>query len=138
MISITDVAKEFCDQGCGFAFISVARDHRHQNLRVFMRLLRKGRVMNTDIRPFNMMEQVVDFSLMELMQKSKMCTCERCCADVRAIVLNSLPPKYVVTRVGEAMLQFELLTPQMQAAVVSEIMIAIEKVNRNPRHSSSD
>ena len=94
--------------------------------------------MNTDIRPFNMMEQVVDFSLMELMQKSKMCTCERCCADVRAIVLNSLPPKYVVTRVGEAMLQFELLTPQMQAAVVSEIMIAIEKVNRNPRHSSID
>ena len=109
-----------------------------RTLRVFMRLLRKGRVMNTDIRPFNMMEQVVDFSLMELMQKSKMCTCERCCADVRAIVLNSLPPKYVVTRVGEAMLQFELLTPQMQAAVVSEIMIAIEKVNRNPRHSSID
>jgi competence protein ComFB len=92
--------------------------------------------MEKEIRPFNMMEQVVDIRLMELMNKSKMCVCERCCADVRAIVLNSLPPKYVVTRVGEAMLQFELLTPQMQAVVVSEIMIAIEKVCRNPRHSA--
>lgn len=84
---------------------------------------------------FNMMEQAVDLRLLELMKKSGMCACERCCADVRAIVLNSLPPKYVVTRVGEAMMQFELLTPQMQAVVVSEILIAIEKVKRNPRHN---
>jgi competence protein ComFB len=91
--------------------------------------------MNKEFQPLNMMEQVVDLRLMELMHKSEMCTCGRCCADVRAIVLNSLPPKYVVTRVGEAMLQFELLTPQMQAIVVSEIMIAIEKVSRNPRHN---
>lgn len=91
--------------------------------------------MDNDFKPFNMMEQVVDLRLGELMRKCEMCACRRCRADVRAIVLNSLPPKYVVTRVGEAMLQFELLTPQMQAVVVSEIMMAIEKVSRNPRHN---
>ena len=90
--------------------------------------------MNLEYQPFNIMEQVVDSRLLELMQKSHMCTCARCCADVRAIVLNSLPPRYVVTRVGEAMLLYELLTPQMQAVVVSEILIAIEKVCNNPRH----
>ena len=101
----------------------------------------KGEAMNTEAmskeyQPFNMMEQVVESRLLEMMQKSKMCTCGKCCADVRAIVLNSLPPKYVVTRVGEAMLQYELMTPQMQAIVVSELMMAIEKVCRNPRHGS--
>lgn len=96
----------------------------------------KGEAMNTEYQPFNMMEQVVEARLLEMMKKSKMCTCGKCCADVRAIVLNSLPPKYVVTRVGEAMLQYELMTPQMQAIVVSELMIAIEKVCRNPRHGS--
>ncbi len=91
--------------------------------------------MIKEYQPFNMMEQVVEARLLDMMHKSRMCTCGKCCADVRAIVLNSLPPKYVVTRVGEAMLQYELMTPQMQAVVVSEITIAIEKVCRNPRHS---
>ena len=90
--------------------------------------------MSQEYRPFNMMEQVVDARLMELMRESRMCTCGRCCADVRAIVLNNLPPKYVVTRIGEAMLQFEMMTPQMQAVVVTEITLAIDKVCRNPRH----
>lgn len=84
--------------------------------------------------PFNIMEQIVDLKLTELIKKACMCDCERCCADVRAIVLNNLPPKYVVTRVGEAMAEYDLLTTQMQAHVVSEIFIAIEKVKRNPRH----
>lgn len=83
----------------------------------------------------NMMEQAIDSKMLELMEKSGMCTCERCRADVRAIVLNSLPPKYVVTRVGEAMIRFELQTAQMQAVVVSEILLAVEKVKRNPRHN---
>ena len=83
----------------------------------------------------NMMEQAVDFKLLELMKKSGMCTCEQCYADVRTLVLNRLPPKYVLTAVGKAMTEYELLTPQMQAVVVSEIVSAIDKVGRNPRHS---
>lgn len=94
--------------------------------------------MRKEYLSINMMEQAVDFRLSELMRKSGVCTCERCRADVRAIVLNSLPPKYVVTRVGEAMTQFELLTPQMQAVVVAEILIAIDRVSRNPRHNELD
>ncbi len=83
----------------------------------------------------NVMEQIVNLKLLRLMKKAGMCTCERCCADVRALALNSLPPKYVVTQAGEAMMEFELLTSQMQAVVVTEIMHAIEKVTRAPRHS---
>jgi competence protein ComFB len=86
-------------------------------------------------RPVNMMERVVELKLLELMKKSDVCCCEKCCADVRAIALNSLPPKYVVTREGEAMTEFDLMTSQMQAVVVSELLIAVEKVRRNPRHN---
>ena len=82
----------------------------------------------------NVMEQIVNLKLKELMRKTGMCTCERCCADVRALALNNLPPKYVVTPAGEAMTEFELLTTQMQAVVITEIMHAIERVARAPRH----
>jgi len=93
--------------------------------------------MQNEYHSVNMMEQAVDLRLSELMKKSGMCTCERCRNDVRTLVLNRLPPKYVATPVGEAMTQFELLTTQMQAVVVSEIVSAIEKVHRNPHHSKN-
>jgi hypothetical protein len=32
------------------------------------------------------------------------------------------------------MMQFELLTPQMQAVVTTEVLLAIEKVKKRPRH----
>jgi len=82
----------------------------------------------------NMMEQAIDLKLVELMEKSGMCVCEQCCADVRTIALNALPPKYVLNPVGEAMTQFELMTTQMQAVVATEIVTAIERVKRNPHH----
>jgi competence protein ComFB len=94
--------------------------------------------MKNECRSINMMEQAVDIRLPALMKKAGVCTCEQCCADVRALALNRLPARYVVNRVGEAMTQFELLTTQMQAAVVSEILIAIEKVHLNPRHNEGE
>ena len=90
--------------------------------------------MNKKYTSSNMMEQMVDYKIPELMKQSNMCTYERCCADVRALALNHLPPKYVVTRVGKAMTQFELLGIQTQANITTAIMFAIEKVSRNPRH----
>ncbi len=93
------------------------------------------RVVKEVYLSINVMEQVVNLKLLKLMRRAGMCTCERCCADVRALALNNLPPKYVVTQAGEAMMEFELLTSQMQAVVVTEIMHAIDKVTRAPRHS---
>ena len=95
---------------------------------------RIGLAMQKEILSINMMEQVVDLKLLELMKNAGMCTCGRCRADVRSIALNSLPPRYVATLAGEAMTQFELLTSQMQALVITEILMAIDKVSRNPRH----
>lgn len=90
--------------------------------------------MNKRFISYNMTEQMVDYKLNELIEQSKMCKCERCCADVRALALNTLPPKYVVTRIGEAMTKFDLLGIQKQTNITTAIMIAIEKVSRNPRH----
>ena len=50
------------------------------------------------------------------------------------MALNTLPPKYVLNPVGEAMTQFDLMTPQMQAVVDGDVLAAIEQVKRNPHH----
>ncbi|AEG59852.1 late competence development ComFB family protein [Desulforamulus ruminis] len=91
--------------------------------------------MNEKFISNNVMEQIVDCKLKGLMELSKMCTCERCRADVRALALNDLPPRYVVTRVGEVMTQCELLTLQRQINITISIMRAIKIVSQNPRHS---
>ncbi len=85
----------------------------------------------------NMMESMVDEKLVNLMQLSKMCTCEQCCADVRALALDDLPPMYPESLVDKVMMKFELLTPQMQANITVAILHAIAKVSLNPRHSET-
>lgn len=93
--------------------------------------------MNKKFNSNNMMEQMVEYKLPELMKASKMCTCERCRADVLALVLNELPPRYVVTRVGEAMTRFDLLNTQAQTNITTAIMLAVKKVSQNPRHDET-
>ncbi|MFT4006365.1 MAG: late competence development ComFB family protein [Lacrimispora sp.] len=91
--------------------------------------------MNQKFISYNMMEQMVDDKLKGLMELTKICTCERCRADVRALALNELPPRYVATCAGEVMTQYELLAVQNQTNITTTIIGAIERVARNPRHS---
>lgn len=52
--------------------------------------------------------------------------------DVCAIVLNNIPPKYVVTNEGEAYTRLEFLKIQFKVDIITEILKAIEKVKKNP------
>ena len=64
-----------------------------------------------------------------------MCKCERCFADICAITLNSLDPRYVTTAMGELEDRVAMLDFEKQMKVSTEVFDAIDIVKNNPRHS---
>jgi competence protein ComFB len=85
----------------------------------------------------NLMEEIVKKKLFELIKSRDICKCERCLADIQAIVLNNLPPRYTVTGRGDALARFELLiAAQSNVDMIRELQAAIEKVSSHPRHTA--
>lgn len=62
------------------------------------------------------------------------CHCERCRLDIAAIVLNSLPPTYVVTYEGEIKKRSYGLVIQYKADIVREITKALQTVAAHVHH----
>jgi len=90
-----------------------------------------------DIR--NYMENCVDDSLQNIMKNSdfanNVCSCDQCRLDIKAIALNSLPQKYVVTRKGEMYAKISSLQQQFEVDIVAALTKASAIVGKNPRHA---
>ncbi len=84
--------------------------------------------------PRNLMEELVDSRLDEYMRSEAVCQCERCRADVMALALNNLQPKYVVSVSGEVYSRYDAVKTQFQADVITTILCAIAVINKRPRH----
>ncbi len=93
---------------------------------------------NKKIMPRNILEEMVDFRVDDLMQKSGICCCTRCRADVVTYALNHLPPKYVVSIGGEIFTRVHINQVQFQADVTAAILVAIEKVGKRANHDRAD
>ncbi len=83
---------------------------------------------------YNYIEKVVQKLLPQIMQEANMCQCERCRADVSAITLNNIKPKYVVTKKGELYAKLSILEGQREADIIMQMTIASQTVKNNPRH----
>ena len=90
-----------------------------------------------DIVLVNKMEAAVKRMLEEIIGRGErnVCSCERCRLDVIALALNSLPPKYVVTEIGNAVTNVDLDSAQGKANVTMAVCSAIDIVNSRPRHN---
>ena len=55
-------------------------------------------------------------------------------SDIKAIALNALPQKYVVTRKGELYAKVNTLQNQFEVDIIAAITRASVIVGRNPRH----
>lgn len=82
----------------------------------------------------NYMEEFVHMMLNQHFPKMDICQCEICRMDVAAIVLNALPPKYVVTREGEMYTKVNLLSLQYEIDAITEMTKAAKIVSAFPRH----
>lgn len=85
----------------------------------------------------NYMEDVVAHKTDDLLKIMNICKCEKCRADIMAIALNKLPPKYVVTDKGELFSKVRELEQQFEVDVEMEVIKAAVFVGKNPRHETN-
>ncbi len=83
----------------------------------------------------NLMEDVVSSCLKDLVarQNRYQVLNERALADVMAIALNQLPPRYVATERGEVIAKSQL-RQQVESDVYRELTKALERVMQSPRN----
>lgn len=84
---------------------------------------------------YNIMEKLVWDNLdVVLKRKAGACSCETCRADIAALALNRLKPKYVATSKGEIISKANYLENQVYLTIIVALTEAVEIVTANPRH----
>ncbi|WP_313341641.1 late competence development ComFB family protein [Sedimentibacter sp.] len=82
---------------------------------------------------YNVTEKLVLDKLDATLKKMNCCRCDRCKEDIVAISLNNLKPKYIVANkdnIKEKIHEFS----EMGKEVTTEVIKAVLKVRKNPRH----
>ena len=83
----------------------------------------------------NHTEIVVYQALQNYLRNNKIsCSCELCQADIMALALNRLPPRYYVSLRGEIMTQWESHALPDQARVMADVVRAAQQVSATPTH----
>lgn len=86
------------------------------------------------MRVINAMEQLVAETLHENWNDITMtCKCDQCKADVFALTLNLLPPRYVSKDNGVAYVKAQFFEKQMKANILVKIAVATNRVSEQPQ-----
>lgn len=87
-----------------------------------------------DFAAINVMEHIVNDKIIYYMRQFEVCTCSRCKADVIALTLNGLMPKYIVTMKAAVDPLLSYYTNRLISDVTVEATKACMIVKENPRH----
>lgn len=82
----------------------------------------------------NVLEGIVKDRVETYMRRFGVCTCPRCVADIIALALNGLPPKYVVIDKKAGSPIFNYLETQYAGAVATQLSQACIVVKNHPNH----
>ncbi len=82
----------------------------------------------------NIMQLIVERKAKKYMSLFGVCECSKCFADVCAIALNNLPPKYAVYRSGDAASTVSVCEGRFEASAVAQVTKACRIVLENPQH----
>lgn len=82
----------------------------------------------------NIMKEIVSNEAQKLIKETELSCNEDCINDIKAIALNSLPPKYVNTTKGQLFARIDALLSQHQVDVQVAVLKAIDIVKKNPRN----
>lgn len=82
----------------------------------------------------NVMEHIVRDKIIYYMRQFDVCTCDRCKADVIALTLNGLMPKYIVTMKEAVDPLLSYYTNRLISDVTVEATKSCMIVKENPRH----
>ena len=85
-------------------------------------------------RVVNIMEEILTPELiLDALKSNDTCTCSRCQADVKALMLTRLPPKYIVADNTTVPMLLTFYRNKFRVAVLSQSMRACMEVNEHPR-----
>ena len=82
----------------------------------------------------NVMETLVDMMALEYMEKFKICTCDRCLADVKALALTKLAGKYVVVDKEAVQPMINFYEKKYRSDIIVELTKACITIDENPHH----
>ena len=86
-------------------------------------------------RVVNIMEEILTPELiLDALKSNDTCTCSRCQADVKALMLTRLPPKYIVADNTAVPMLLTFYRNKFRVAVLSQSMRACMEVKEHPRH----
>lgn len=83
---------------------------------------------------FNVMEDLVEKNIDKYIKMFGLCTCPQCRADVAALALTNLAPKYIVAPENELSFRMVVYENRFQAEVTAQILHACKAVMDSPRH----
>lgn len=83
----------------------------------------------------NVMQVLVEEKAPKYVKMFGLCSCERCMEDVKALALNHLPPKYVVTEPGDRIPRITVYDSKFSSDVVAQLLQACKVVHETPHHS---
>ena len=82
----------------------------------------------------NYMENVVEDAVEKMLERPDAGSfTDKDLADIKALTLNGLPPRYIVTPKGEVFSKLNELSIQFQADVTRCLYLAVQTVKDNPR-----
>ena len=86
-------------------------------------------------RVVNIMEEILTPELiLDALKSNDTCTCSRCQADVKALMLTRLPPKYIVADNTAVPMLLTFYRNKFRVAVLSQSIRACMEVKEHPRH----
>lgn len=86
-------------------------------------------------RVVNIMEEILTPELiLDALKSNDTCTCSRCQADVKALMLTRLPPKYIVADNTAVPMLLTYYHNKFRVAVLSQSIRACMEVKEHPRH----
>ena len=86
-------------------------------------------------RVVNIMEEILTPELiLDALKSNDTCTCSRCQADVKALMLTRLPLKYIVADNTTVPMLLTFYRNKFRVAVLSQSMRACMEVKEHPRH----
>ena len=86
-------------------------------------------------RVVNIMEEILTPELiLDALKSNDTCTCSRCQADVKALMLTRLPPKYIVADNTTVPMLLTFYRNKFRVAVISQSIRACMDVKERPRH----
>ncbi|BDF72398.1 hypothetical protein CE91St41_33800 [Oscillospiraceae bacterium] len=89
-----------------------------------------------DLVCINVMQALVEEKAQRYIDMFGLCTCPRCVADVKALALTSLPPKYVILERQALSPMLRVYESRYNTALIAQILAACKAVMDNPRHDS--